>query len=334
MYTARDIKLSIILRFSWRTILFFFLYSTFISCLYIILDLHFIALPFLPVGLIGTAVAFYVGFKNNSSYERLWEARKIWGSIVNTSRTFGAFVVSYLSSPDPANEEKIKKYQQELIYRHLAFINALRIRLRSRSTWDNDRHTSIHIVEKGTPFKRESLPEGLLRFLPEAELKELATVANPVTQILKNQSLELKNVREEALMDDFRHMEFGKIINELYNQQGACERIKSFPFPRQYAFYSKVFVWIFILILPLGLVAEFSKLGESFVWLTVPFHIIIAWVFNTMEVVGDTSENPFENGINDIPMTSICRNIEIDLREILQEKDLPKPITAANNILM
>jgi len=136
------------------------------------------------------------------------------------------------------------------------------------------------------------------------------------------------------LLEDLRHLEFGKIITELYSQQGGCERIKNFPFPRQYGHFSKVFVWVFILVVPFGLVAEFSKLGDTLVWLTVPFHMLIAWMFNTMEVVGDTSENPFDNGINDVPMTALCRTIEIDLLEMLDEKEIPAPITAVNNILM
>lgn len=125
-----------------------------------------------------------------------------------------------------------------------------------------------------------------------------------------------------------------RMLVEFYNQQGACERIKSFPFPRQYAFFSYVFVWLFIIVLPYGLLTEMARTSAWHVWLTVPFYTVIAWVFNTMEVVGDTSENPFENSINDVPMTAICRNIEIDLRDMLGETELPKRVQSVNDILM
>jgi ion channel-forming bestrophin family protein len=334
MYTAKDVALKIILPFALKRILFFALYSSVICALYSFVGLKNIGIPFLPVGLIGTAVAFYVGFKNNSSYERLWEGRRIWGSIVNFSRTFSSFVLSYTFTTENVSEKELKEIQKRLIYRNLAFINALRIRLRSISTWETNESTASKVVNQFTSFKNQDLAEELRNFLPHDEAEKILKTKNPVTQILNKQSLELKELFEKGVMNEFRQMELGRIIGELYNQQGACERIKTFPFPRQYAYFSKVFVWLFILILPFGLLGELGKHDENYVWLTIPFYVVIGWVFYTMEVVGDTSENPFENGINDVPMTAICRNIEIDLREMLEEKELPEKITAINNILM
>ena len=95
-----------------------------------------------------------------------------------------------------------------------------------------------------------------------------------------------------------------------------------------------MFVWIFILLLPFGLVGEFNQMGHNVIWLTVPFFMLVAWVFITMEVVGDNSEDPFEGFINDVPMTALCRTIEIDLREMLGEEDIPPAIAAVNDILM
>lgn len=76
------------------------------------------------------------------------------------------------------------------------------------------------------------------------------------------------------------------------------------------------------------------KINPELTWLTIPFTMLIAWIFKTMEKVGDTSENPFERNLNDIPMSAICRNIEIDLREMLGEDNLPEPLAAVDNILM
>ena len=129
-------------------------------------------------------------------------------------------------------------------------------------------------------------------------------------------------------------MELQKLLNDFYVFQGQCERIKKFPLPRQYANASLVFVWIFIFLLPLGMISEFAKLGPYGVWLSIPFTVLIGWVFVTMELVGDYSENPFEGLGNDIPMLSICRAIEIDLGEMLGERDLPPPIEPIKGVLM
>jgi putative membrane protein len=79
---------------------------------------------------------------------------------------------------------------------------------------------------------------------------------------------------------------------------------------------------------------SFQKLGQQFVWLTIPFSVIVSWVFTSMDKVGEATENPYEGGANDIPMAAMSRTIEIDLRDMLDEKELPEPIAAINNILM
>ena len=135
------------------------------------------------------------------------------------------------------------------------------------------------------------------------------------------------------MLNDFQHVNMMMSIEQLINLQGGCERIKNTPFPRQYAFFSYVFVWLFAALLPLGLIAEFEKLGPYHLWMTVPFSVLVSWVFNTIEIVGHTSENPFENEMNDVPMTAICRTIEIDLRELLGETDLPPKLAPIDDIL-
>ena len=129
-------------------------------------------------------------------------------------------------------------------------------------------------------------------------------------------------------------MELQKILNDFYVHQGKCERIKKFPLPRQYANMSFIFVAIFIFLLPFGMVSEFAKMGEYGSWISIPFSVLVAWVYVVMELVGDYSENPFEGLGNDIPMLSLCRAIEIDLREMLGETDLPLSIEPINGVLM
>ncbi len=219
-----------------------------------------------------------------------------------------------------------------MTYRLIAWINALRIRLRSRPTWEIKNQAAESIVEAETSFRKEVDIENAFLKLKQEEKSRVIRNKNPVTQLLIQQGVHLKHLKEKGYLENLPLYEFGKLISELYAQQGACERIKSFPFPRQYAYFSKIYVWIFIVILPFGMLTEFGKIG--YVRVTIPFYVLIAWVFNTMEIVGDTSENPFDNGINDVPISAVCRNIEIDLLEIIQEDDIPEPVTSINNILM
>ncbi|MCO4762170.1 MAG: hypothetical protein KC502_11740, partial [Myxococcales bacterium] len=98
---------------------------------YAIFELSWMRVPFLPIATIGTAVAFYVGFKNNSAYDRFWEGRKIWGGIVNSSRTWTTMVLSYIEPDD--DSERAVAMRKLLVYRQLAWINALRVQLRRTS---------------------------------------------------------------------------------------------------------------------------------------------------------------------------------------------------------
>ena len=94
-----------------------------------------------------------------------------------------------------------------------------------------------------------------------------------------------------------------------------------------------MFIRLFAALIPFGVLNEFQKLGEHMVWLTIPFSVAVAWVFMAMEKVGESTENPFEGGANDVPITAMSRTIEIDLREMLDEKDIPPALQPVNNIL-
>ncbi|MBL7763560.1 MAG: hypothetical protein JNL23_09085, partial [Chitinophagaceae bacterium] len=107
-----------------------------------------------------------------------------------------------------------------------------------------------------------------------------------------------------------------------------------FPYPRQFATINQMFVRCFVFLIPFGMLNEFQKLGEHMIWLTVPFAATVGWIFMAMEKVGESTENPFEGGANDVPITAMTRTIEIDLREMLDEKDLPPAISPVNSILM
>ena len=340
MYVKRNIKWDIILRFAWINVLVFSLWSGIVVFAY-----HFfehkgtiISIPFMPLSVIGIAVAFYVGFKNNASYDRFWEARKIWGGIVNYSRTWGNQVMTFVSdhfSDDSVPKEKLDAIKQQLIYRHIAWINALRFQLRQPSSFSIKHHKTIRMLQMTCDPNNDHWANEVGALLDKDEYEYLIDRRNTATHIVRKQGDQLQEIRENGmLIDDFRHMDMMSTLEELYNLQGKCERIKNTPFPRQYAFFSKIFTWIFILLLPFGMVGLFAQMNHSLIWITIPFCVLISWIFVTMEVVGDNSEDPFEHFINDVPMTALCRTIEIDLREMLGETDLPDSIKPSNGILL
>lgn len=308
-------------------------------------DFKYIFIPWLPVSIMGTAVAFYVGFKNNQSYDRLWEARKIWGAIVNSSRAWGSTVKGFVSDNfgTEKSEKELSSIITKLIHAHIAWLYQLRKQLLVPVPWEHvalnnkimRRYSEKRIKEFGLGLVADQEIDLMLKDCMEDQIcHKIKNASNSATAIIDLQSTALKALKKEHVIDDFRHMELQKILNDFYVHQGKCERIKKFPFPRQYANMSVIFIAIFMVLLPLGTVMEYAKLGPWGIWASIFTNVIIGWVFVVMELVGDYSENPFEGMGNDIPMLSICRGIEIDLREMLDEKDIPQPIKAVNNVLM
>ncbi|MFN0188337.1 MAG: bestrophin family protein [Bacteroidia bacterium] len=302
--------------------------SSSVVVLYHFLDLKIIAIPFLPVASIGTAVAFYVGFKNNQAYDRLWEARRLWGGITNTSRTLSASFISLV-------DDKTK--QKAFLYRHIAYINILRLQLRKTIPWaTNKEDYHKQAVSASEEIKEFDIAiKDLFVKLDKSEIFEkIKHRGNIANHTLKYQFEVITKLKREKIIDDFEHSDLTKLLAELFNLQGGCERIKTTPLFRQYSLFSRIFVQLFIFLLPFALLTEMSKFGAYGIWLVIPFSVLISWVFMTMEQIGEASENPFDNGSTDIPISSICRNIEIDILEMLNETNLPPKIEPFNDVLL
>ncbi len=276
----------------------------------------------------------------------LWEGRKIWGAIVNSSRAWGTAVKGFVNdqhASENVTPEEIQHHRKTLIYRHIAWLYALRSQLLIPTAWEHisqGLHFGRYIQQRmnrfGIGLYGDDITQTQLKaFLPESEYDRLIGFKNTATQIIDQQTMHLADLSRSGLINDFRQVELQKVLYDFYVHQGKCERIKKFPLPRQYASMSIIFVGIFIFLLPFGMVAEFHKLlGEWGTWIAIPFTALVGWVYLMMELVGDYSENPFEGLGNDIPMYSLCRTIEIDLREMLGETELPPAVEAKKGVLM
>lgn len=367
MYTKRIFPIKGVIKWTRRHIFLFFILATVPVFLFDIAGLKWLHVPWLPLGVLGTAVAFIVSFKNNASYDRLWEARKIWGGIVNASRTWTIMVKDFINN-DHVSEQLPKaelfKIHRELVHRHVAWLTALRYQLRQDKPWEMHlkatrsnrefRESQYRVCEDEIPIK-----EAIESYLSKEEFEEVFGKGNKPSQLLGVQSRRLKELKQQGLIEDFRHMEMVNILKEFYTLQGKSERIKNFPYPRQFATLNYMFVWIFIILLPFGIMEGFESIGEHiiddlakheshssflhqiqefiahhFVWFSIPFSTLLAWVFHTMEAIGENTENPFEGGPNDVPITNMSRGIEIDIRQLIDDIDIPKPYEWKNGIVM
>ncbi len=254
------------------------------------------------------------------------------GGIVNYSRTWANNVLSYVENDSEA--------QRILIYRQLAWINALRVQLRQPSSFSIKENRAVEKIFD-RHGERNPVCSGLDSFLSPEEDADLENRKNVATHLIKNQGLHLKHLLKEEKITEFDKQIFHNNLEEMYNLQGRCERIKNTPFPRQYAYFSTLFTWLFVLLLPFGLLNVFEnqllEIKPTNVWwymiLMIFFSVLISWIFTSMEKIGSNSEDPFEGRINDVPMTALCRTIEIDLKDMLNEDNLPDKVQAQDNIL-
>jgi putative membrane protein len=327
MFIGKKIELPFLWFFGKRNILITAALSLVVVYVYHYLGITVIGIPFLPVATIGTAVAFYVGFKNNQAYDRLWEARRLWGGFTNVSRTLAATFVSLI---------KDKEIQKDFLMRHIAYINIVRLQLRKTIPWaTNNEDYHRQVVSEADEVKQFDIAivELFERFEKMDVYEKVKHKANIANCALRYQFEVLTQLKRDKVLDEYDHSDMCKLLGELYNLQGGCERIKTTPLFRQYSLFSRLFVKLFIFLLPFALVTELSKFSAYGVWLVLPFSVLISWVFMTMEQIGETSENPFDNGTSDTPMSYICRNIEIDILEMLGETNLPAKVEPYNHVL-
>ena len=307
MIVHRGILWPHMLRFSWKSLLYYFLLAFIVWFCYEIAHIKELAIPFLPVATLSTALAIFLSFRNNSAYDRWWEARKIWGLAVNYSRAWARQVTTFMSTReahDVSSDFSIKDFKQTLVYRHIAFIHALRIFLRKQTDYSD--------VEP---------------LISSREYELVNSADNPPNMLLQRQGESLAWAVRRGLVNTYQQIQLDQTLVEFNNIQGRCERIKNTPMPRQYNYFPRLFVFIHNTLLPFGFIGELG-------WTAIPLSLVVSFVFLMLDLVGADIEDPFENRLSDTPMTALSVTIEGNLKEQLKETILPEKITPEDGVLL
>ncbi len=176
-------------------------------------------IPFSVAAILGSALAIFIAFRNNNSYSRWWEARTIWGGIINNSRIVARQVIANADNAvatGKATEEKVQAYKKEMIYRQAAFAHALRLHLRRQDSWEELNH-----------------------LLTKKEFETFLTTQNKPNFLLLQQGIRIKEAMREEILGPFDNISMEPNLASFNNWQGSCERIKNTPLLRQYHFFTK-----------------------------------------------------------------------------------------------
>jgi putative membrane protein len=249
------------------------------------------------LSLMGLALGIFLGFRNNTSYDRFWEGRRLWGTLVNVSRTLTRDLLTILP---PGEGGGISAAQRRQVYRIIAFVHALRMALRDQT----DLESLQPLLESGDRLAvrdHTNLPNAIvLRMAAEHRALTLAGQLNEYWSVLLAERL--------ATLTDV---------------QGGCERIKNTPMPHSYSMLIHSIVALYVFALPFGLVGSLHYFTPLVV-------LMVSYTFLGLDTVGDELEDPFGEDLNDLPLSTIARTIEINLRQMLGEADVPPPYAPVN----
>lgn len=307
MIISRNLKWRHIIYYTRFKLLYFVALSVSVYIIHEIFDVKNLNIPFNAVATLSTALAIYLGFKNNNAYERWWEARKIWGLIVNYSRSWAREVLTMIL-PNGEKSPEFQHLQSRLLYRHIAFVNALRVYLREKHDYNE---TGIReIIEVKNAYSE------IRKFLSQEEYDEAISKKNPPNHLITLQGDDLKKAYEKGWLTDFRFVKLSETLTEFNNHQGMSERIKNTPLPRPYSFFSRVFVTIHGTLIPFAFIEELG-------WVNIPLSIVINFVFLALDYIGERTEDPFENRMDDTPLSSISLTVEENVKEMYGDINMP-----------
>lgn len=298
MLVTANIRFSRILRNTWHVDLIMIGSCTGAYLIHKYLLNYHIQIPVIVPTVLGTAIAFFIGFNNNQSYDRWWEARKVWGALVNDSRSWARSVLSYIDKEEVA-PEVLKGLRTRLIYRHIGFLYTLKGALRGGVT-DSDK-----------------------TYIPTGDLHEVDEHTNLPNALLLLQARELQALHQQGYIDGFRLIQLDALLVKFTDEMGMSERIKNTVFPTTYSYFTKLFIWLFVV--SIALVTS-QTMG---IW-SIPMSWLLGFVFVSTQINGMSLINPFENNVAAIPLNQITRTIEINLLQMLGEKNVPEPVKPIN----
>ena len=300
MIIAKKLGLNRVMAKTWRTLLFLGLVCVLAYFFNAYVLQRYVEFPSIIPAILAPALAFFIGFNNNQAYDRWWEARKIWGSLVNDSRSWARQLMHYLSGEDSVIKEELDEIKKRTIYRHIAFLYALKEKLRGDES------------------------KNYRKYLSEEEVTRVEFESNTHNAILNEQSRDLEYLYKNGVLDGFKFLELNKMIINFCDEMGKSERIKNTVYPVTYIFYTRVFIWV--LVIDVTFVVG-NLIGP---W-AIFFGILVGYVFIVTHAIGLAILNPFEPVASGIPLDQITRTIEINLLEALGEKEIPEPVKSINN---
>jgi putative membrane protein len=286
-------RLSQILSEVWRPLLGLFVWDVVVTITYYVLPFH---APALPLTLFGTALALFLGFRDNSAYQRWWESRGLWGLMINASRNLARMARNML--PEPEGHDM----KRTIVLRQIAYVNALRCQLR-----------------------KQPAPPEVLRFLSKEEASFALDRTNIANGLLDGTGRRIDIARRNGWIDTIQQTQFEAILVDIANAQGGMERIKNTPLPNQYRFFPSIFTRLFCILLPIGLV-------ETLGFATPIGSTIAGLMFLAVLQIGDDLVDPFADTIHDVPLNAMCRTIEIDLLQAIGD-EAPEPLQPVRGVL-
>ena len=288
MYTKNTRSLQTLLKAFGPQLLWYAPYVTAVYYFYGHLGYNNIDIKMSIATVLGFTVALLLGFRTSSAYDRWWEARKILGGIVNDSRTLVRQVIGFTGGKVVIPEAK------ELAYYQIAWCNALKNSLR-----DLD------------PTK------GLKNYLNESELNYIRTKNNKPNEILKLMTGLIARLKKDKKLDSYQMVSLDHTLKNLCDHMGKAERIKNTVFPTQYRSYTHRGLIIFTIMLPYGMLFSTGPF-------TILICILVSFFFFMLENIAYFLQDPFKNRESDIPMSALCRTIEINLKELVEDDIIPE----------
>ncbi|MCO6047419.1 hypothetical protein NG895_26245 [Aeoliella sp. ICT_H6.2] len=319
MIVSKNLRWKYIFFYAWKSMLYFLCLS--IAVYFLHHKFSFIdklSVPFEAVATLSTALAIFLAFNNNSAYDRWWEARKIWGKLVNYSRAWGREVLTLSMDQEGRPNEELASWQRAMIYRHMAFVHGLRVFLRQRHPYNG---IEQELMEAPNDYQQ------IKGFLPPEEFDEVMSKRNPPNYLLMLQGRDLQHAYDRGWISDYRLVRLDETLIEFNNHQGMCERIKNTPFPRPYSYFGRMFVFIH------GTLVPFAFVEELGVW-NIPLSLAINFVFLSLEQIGARTEDPFENRPGDTPLSAISLTIEENLKEMLGDTNLPTKLAPVGGVVL